>query len=911
MGTTIPALLPLPNQTTALPTNSPAHLQVARASLNSREYYRSIGNPINDGAVYFSFLLNVAVNPTYSDEFLGTMIAAGASNAPVATDPLSIHAGKVDTTHFNLGIQSQGGAVSWTTTSLALNTDYLVVLQYNFGAGQTCQLFINPIPGSAQPAASATTSKGATGDPTNIGTILFYEAYNNVPALTSGTYNYDVMRIDTNWANVTPAVLVATKLAISPPPQILVESQNSSLITVTLENQFDNPFTNASATVVNLSSSSSGGTFLSGLDGVTSINNVTIAAGTSTATFYYTDNIPGNPTITAASGSLISASQTETVSAQFTSIDHFDVTTSVASTNAGQNFTITVQAKDASNNPISGNSVDGALVIVNSPGALFTDTDGVFIGALTNGTFTFSAYDNRAETVTITATYATATGSRPNFVITAGEPTQVLVETAADGTGSVVPQQVVPHGTALTVFAIRRDAFGNFYDNVAADSWLLTNITGGVASGDLITSGDGKSAVFTGNNSGAAAIHASSGLLSATDSGTITVPSLAVATQVRVETAADGTGVVVPGQTINKGTAFTAYAIRRDASGNFVDNVAADSWALVILSGGVVGSDLAVAPDRKSAVFTANSTGTAKIHATSVFLSTIDSGTLTVPTTGGNIVTAEGQQLANYLSSFMVDTYWAGGYSVNLLTGATNGTSPNMTTGTATHCSAFGAAVAEMLGIYVLRPPQHSDVSLANAQYLWFKTNNQGWFSLQSSFTVPMANWQVAALAAQHAANTGALVVASYYNPSGAGHFAFIRPSTKPDSDVTNVAIGPQECQSGGINSSSTNISAGFASPSHWPSNILYWGHTVQYPLNPTTVNPILATKAASNNILSFSAKTIVGRKYTLQFSTNAINWANVYSFTNPNTSSAFYYTNQITGTNGTSKDGFYRLKDW
>jgi hypothetical protein len=62
-----------------------------------------------------------------------------------------------------------------------------------------------------------------------------------------------------------------------------------------------------------LSSTSGGGTFLSGADGTTVITSVVISNGTSTATFYYKDSSVGSPTITATSGLLSPATQTETV----------------------------------------------------------------------------------------------------------------------------------------------------------------------------------------------------------------------------------------------------------------------------------------------------------------------------------------------------------------------------------------------------------------------------------------------------------------------------------------------------------------------------------------------------------------------------------------------------------------------
>src|SRR5207249_476773 len=143
----------------------------------------------------------------------------------------------------------------------------------------------------------------------------------------------------------------------------------------------------------------------------------------------------------------------------------------------------------------------------------------------------------------------------------------------------------------LTVYAIARDASMNFVANIAADSWSLLNkmpATGGVVDGDLVPSANQKSAVFTGHVIGKAQIQAASGQLSQFGTGVITVVA-GPAAKVRVETAFDGTGVVIPAQNITSGGTKAAYAITRDASDNFIANVAA-TWSLVNKTGGVVDS---------------------------------------------------------------------------------------------------------------------------------------------------------------------------------------------------------------------------------------------------------------------------------------------------------------------------------
>ena len=100
-----------------------------------------------------------------------------ASNNPAASDPLSLHfRNGGDASHFNLGIERLNGTTIWGTNTLSTNLDYLIVLKYTFGNSGTCNLYINPVPGSAEPSpAASAASDGLTAEPVNIGTILFYE----------------------------------------------------------------------------------------------------------------------------------------------------------------------------------------------------------------------------------------------------------------------------------------------------------------------------------------------------------------------------------------------------------------------------------------------------------------------------------------------------------------------------------------------------------------------------------------------------------------------------------------------------------------------------------------------------------------------------------------------------------------
>ena len=105
---------------------------------------------------------------------------------------------------------------------------------------------------------------------------------------------------------------MASKLVITSTPISVKINTNSANLTVQRQDQFNNPVTTGS-TVVNLSSSSGGGEFRDATTPTTVITSVTIAAASSSANFKYRDSVVGTPTVTAASGTLTSATQVETI----------------------------------------------------------------------------------------------------------------------------------------------------------------------------------------------------------------------------------------------------------------------------------------------------------------------------------------------------------------------------------------------------------------------------------------------------------------------------------------------------------------------------------------------------------------------------------------------------------------------
>ena len=184
-------------------------------------------------------------------------------------------------------------------------------------------------------------------------------------------------------------------------------------------------------------------------------------------------------------------------------------------------------------------------------------------------------------------------------------------------------------------------------------------------------------------------------------------------------------------------------------------------------------------------------------------------------------VTPGATALVATLNSLDVEHHWIAGTRVNWETGLPRADGETLP-GRHTHCSAFVASAAEKLGVYILRPPQHPQELLANAQNEWLASEGraEGWRPLAGPAE------------AQAAANHGDLVVASYHNhhDDKPGHIAIVRPGERTAGQI--AAEGPDVIQAGTVNSDSIPIKLGFAGHVHaWNDNeIDYYAHAVTPP---------------------------------------------------------------------------------
>jgi hypothetical protein len=182
-------------------------------------------------------------------------------------------------------------------------------------------------------------------------------------------------------------------------------------------------------------------------------------------------------------------------------------------------------------------------------------------------------------------------------------------------------------------------------------------------------------------------------------------------------------------------------------------------------------------------------------------------------------IAAAGDRLAETLDGMHVESLWLAHEHVNWETGEPDRGAAFEGEDNHTHCSAFAAAAAKKLGVYLLRPPEHGQQLLANAQAEWLAGEagrQAGWRRVSDMRK------------AQRLANEGNLVLVVYQNPDKhvPGHIAIVRPSEKSAETLNDN--GPEVIQAGQHNHAKINVRIGFENhPGAWPDGVQYYVHSV------------------------------------------------------------------------------------
>jgi hypothetical protein len=148
--------------------------------------------------VYASFLLQPKVAPTSSSRLIAYLQSSTSAGTPSAgvfiNSSLQLQVSRNSTT-----------PAAPTTSALSLNDTYFVVMAYKWNSGtgnDQVALWLNPTPGSSEPAPTISTTTGGS----DVSTLASF--FIAVPSSSTGSTNWiDEIRVGLTWADVTPALV--------------------------------------------------------------------------------------------------------------------------------------------------------------------------------------------------------------------------------------------------------------------------------------------------------------------------------------------------------------------------------------------------------------------------------------------------------------------------------------------------------------------------------------------------------------------------------------------------------------------------------------------------------------------------------------------------------------------------------
>jgi uncharacterized repeat protein (TIGR03806 family) len=413
---------------------------------------------------------------TYTDTKAGTpTITCASSGLTSATQQETITTAAAATVTKTSGDNQTGGE------GTALSNPLVVTVTDAYG---------NPVSGTNVTFAIASYPNGATGQSlgttsvttSSSGTATNTLTLGNLPGTYTVTATVGSLTAPTFTATATG---LATKLVITSTAVSTTAGAASSTITVQRQQANGTPVTTDATISVALSSTSTGTVTFN------PASPLTIAQGSSSATFTYTDTKAGTPTITCASSGLTSATQQETVTAAAANKLVF-TTEPPASTAAGSAMSsFVVQVEDTYGNPVNDSGVN--VTLTPSSGSIASGGSAT-TGGTGAATFSSTVMNTAVSGATFTAAGGSlASGTSTAFNVTAQSGTTVLVNfypstQSPDANGNYWNADLITLvGAVSTPQSINGGASGNPVALVttanAASGWTLaiTNIDGGYA----------------------------------------------------------------------------------------------------------------------------------------------------------------------------------------------------------------------------------------------------------------------------------------------------------------------------------------------------------------------------------------------------------------------------------------------
>lgn len=163
--------------------------------------------PVSTGTIYYSLLLNISSMTGVTDPNGGYFAAFGSNPTNLGA---TLWSKRIDDTSFNLGIEvrtATGASTSFATATYQTGQTYFVVVGYTFNpaaSDDSVDLWVNPVIGAAQPAATISDAQTAAG--TDLSTISNFLLRQD-SATETPSVQIDELRIGTTWTQVTGGTL--------------------------------------------------------------------------------------------------------------------------------------------------------------------------------------------------------------------------------------------------------------------------------------------------------------------------------------------------------------------------------------------------------------------------------------------------------------------------------------------------------------------------------------------------------------------------------------------------------------------------------------------------------------------------------------------------------------------------------
>jgi hypothetical protein len=442
-----------------------------------------------------------------------TITASGSLTSAMQTETITF--GPADHLAFNV---SPGNG----TVNQALTPSPQVTVKDAFN--NTVSNATNSITVSLVSSNGAVLAGTTTGAPTS-GIVTFAGLSVNLPG-TGYTLSATSTPVLTAGSSTSFAIVgTPTQFAFSNPART-AQAGGCTPVTVESRDATNTPAPVTSDTVVNLSATGGSATFYPAANctgGATT--SATITAGTTAATFIFAGTVAGPLTIT-ASGTLTSASQTETIT--FGIADHLAFVVSPGNGTVNQPLTPSPQVaiKDGFNNTVTSATNSITVSLVSSNGAVLS---GTATGAPTSGVATFAGLSinlsGTGYTLSTTATPSLAAGASTSFSVVPTTPTQFAFSNPVrtPQAGGCTPVTVESRDANNAATPVTSDTVVNLSVPGSATLFAGADCTGGAITSVKIAAGTSSATfIFAGTVAGPLTITASGALASASQTETIT-----------------------------------------------------------------------------------------------------------------------------------------------------------------------------------------------------------------------------------------------------------------------------------------------------------------------------------------------------------------------------------------------------